>query len=107
MENQPTEVGTYELLAVSTQPAVISAEQNFALVFSGYNLPQKFEGAYTIADSVNSTVVRPPPTSVPEDVGFRKRAEGEYVIDEFLVTGESVIIRWSEADQNFIIVDYN
>jgi hypothetical protein len=58
-------------------------------------------------DSVNFTVASPPPTSVPEDVGFRKGAEGEYVIDAFLGTGESVIIRWSEADQNFIIVDYN
>lgn len=58
-------------------------------------------------DSVNFTVASPPPTSVPEDVGFRKGAEGEYVIDEFLGTQENVIIRWSEADQNFIIVDYN
>lgn|GEM_PF-2612592 len=58
-------------------------------------------------DAVNFTVVLPPPTSIPEDVGFRKGAEGEYIIDEFLGTQQSVNIRWSEADQNFIIVEYN
>ncbi len=58
-------------------------------------------------ETVSFTVATPPPTSVPEDVGFRKGASGEYTIDEFLGTQESVIIRWSEADQNFIIVEYN
>lgn len=58
-------------------------------------------------DSVSFNVAEPPPTSVPEDVGYRKGAEGEYIIDEFLDTEESVLIRWSEADQNFIIVEYN
>jgi hypothetical protein len=58
-------------------------------------------------DSLRFTVASPPPTSVPEDVGYRKGAAGEYIIDGFLGTQESVNIRWSEADQNFIIVDYN
>lgn len=58
------------------------------------------------ADSVSFIIVEPPPTSVPEDVGFRKGAEGEYVIDSFLGTHESVTIRWSAADQNFIITEY-
>jgi hypothetical protein len=58
-------------------------------------------------ESVSFTVVTPPPTPVPEDVGYRKGAAGDYIIDEFLGTQESVLIRWSEADQNFIIVEYN
>lgn len=58
-------------------------------------------------ESVNFAVASPPPTSIPEDVSYRKGAEGEYIIDEFLGTQESVLIRWSEADQNFIIVEYN
>jgi len=58
-------------------------------------------------ERVSFTVASPPPTSVPEDVGYRKGAAGEYIIDGFLGTQESVTIRWSEADQNFIIVDYN
>lgn len=53
------------------------------------------------------SIVTPPPTDVPSDLGFRKGASGQYIIDDFLGTGERVIIRWSEADQNFIIVDYN
>lgn len=58
-------------------------------------------------ETVNFTVAMPPLTSVPEDVGYRKGAAGDYIIDEFLGTQESVLIRWSEADQNFIIVEYN
>lgn len=58
-------------------------------------------------DTVAFSVAEPPPTSVPEDVGYRKGAEGQYIIDEFLGTEESVLIRWSEADQNFVIVEYN
>jgi len=58
-------------------------------------------------DTVNFTIAAPPPTTVPEDLGFRKGAEGEYIVDEFLGADESVVIRWSEADQNFIIVEYN
>lgn len=58
-------------------------------------------------DSVRFTIAEPPRTSVPEDIGFRKGAEGEYVIDGFLGTQESVTIQWSEADQNFIIIEYN
>lgn len=58
-------------------------------------------------DSVTFSVAEPPPTDIPEDVGFRKGAEGEYVVETFLGTEETVTIRWSEADQNFIIVDYD
>lgn len=58
-------------------------------------------------DEVEITVVTPPPTEVPQDYGFRKGAQGEYIIDAFLGTEESVKVRWSEADQNFIIVEYN
>lgn len=57
--------------------------------------------------SVTVNVAKPPPTDIPEDAGFRKGAEGEYVIENFLGTDETVTIRWSEADQNFIIVDYD
>lgn len=58
-------------------------------------------------DSVVFTAVMPPPTSVSEDIGFRKGAEGEYILEEFLGTQESVTIQWSESDQNFIIVEYD
>lgn len=59
-----------------------------------------------VMDSVNFFVAQPPATDVPEDSGFRKGAEGEYVVENFLGTEEVVTIRWSEAAQNFVIVDY-
>jgi hypothetical protein len=38
---------------------------------------------------------------------IRNAAAGDYIIDIFLGTQESVHILWSEADQNFVIVEYN
>ena len=58
-------------------------------------------------ESFEFFIAEPPPTENPEDLGFRKGASGEYVIENFLGTDETVTIRWSEANQNFIIVDYN
>lgn len=57
-------------------------------------------------ESLDFTVASPPPTDIPEDYGFRKGASGEYIVEGFLGTDETVVIRWSEADQNFVIVDY-
>jgi hypothetical protein len=58
-------------------------------------------------DSVDFFVAQPPPGERPEDAGFRKGAEGEYVLEQLLDTDVTVIIRWSEADQKFILVEYD
>lgn len=36
---------------------------------------------------------------------FIRGLTGEYVLDDFPTPNESVTVRWSEADQNFIIID--
>lgn len=42
----------------------------------------------------------------PEE-GFQKGLKAEYILEDFPGTGENVKVKWSEADQNFIIVDFD
>lgn len=59
-------------------------------------------------ESFEFFVAAPEPSEeFPELSGFRVGASGEYVIENFLGTEETVTIRWSEPDQNFIIVSYD
>ncbi len=59
-------------------------------------------------ESFEFFVAAPEPSEeFPELSGFRVGASGEYVIENFLGTDETVTIRWSEPDQNFIIVSYD
>lgn len=39
--------------------------------------------------------------------GFQKGLEGEYELSDFPTPGESVRVKWSQADQNFIIVEFD
>lgn len=46
-------------------------------------------------------------TVVVPDGGFFKGLEGQYQLNDFPDEGSSVNVEWSEADQNFIIVDFD
>ncbi len=39
------------------------------------------------------------------DVSFAKELSKTQIIQDFPAPGKSVTVKWSEADQNFIIVD--
>lgn len=45
-------------------------------------------------------------TVVAPQEGFLKGIEGGYELDDFPAPGQSVMVEWSEADQNFVIVDF-
>lgn len=92
-----------------TDTEVVCGENN---VGTGYGAVtywgQYSEGEHSFTLYIDGEAVHTNTFSVAAPkAGFQTGLMDERVIEDFPEMGQSVVIRWSEADQNFIIVEFN
>lgn len=83
-------------------------DNGFGVLFNWNNLGP---GTYTVAATVHgpegwAELGRAAVTITTLGWGFREHLTGRYVLEGFPIEGESVVVEWEEALQNFVITEY-
>ena len=102
-EPQPAAYGTERL---DTLEMCGDTDNGFGLLFN-WNLLGEGEHevvAFVDGEELGRTTVRV--TTVGEGVGeeFLRGAEGECVVEDFPMPGETVTLEWQQSSQNFVII---
>ena len=97
-------VAAYGTSREDTRASCGDADNGYAVIMTWSQLGL---GQHTARIIVDDVVVSEVDFEVAgfED-GFRKGLEGEYELNDFPVWGESVVVRWDESAQNFVIVEH-
>lgn len=88
-----------------TQGVCGDSENGYGIVLAWGNLGNGTHVARTLIDGVEVSEVEFEVNGLNEP--FLTGVSGEYVLEDFPAEGESVMVRWSQPDQNFIIVDHS
>lgn len=81
------------------------ATNGYGMVFAWGNLGNGAHIARTFIDGVEVSQVGFTVSGLDEP--FINGLSAEYVLENFPLFGESVVVRWSQPDQNFIIVEHS
>lgn len=102
-DNLPPIEMAYGTTRLDTLPVCGDANNGYGAVFAWGSLGEGPHQMQTLIDGGVVSTVEFEVSGLGEP--FIKGLAGEYELDQFPEAGESVLVRWSEADQNFIVVE--
>lgn len=102
-DNLPPIEMAYGTTRLDTLPVCGDANNGYGVVFAWGSLGEGSHRMQTLIDGGVVSTVEFEVSGLGEP--FVKGLAGEYELDQFPQAGESVLVRWSEADQNFIVVE--
>jgi len=97
-------VAAYGSSRPDTQGVCGDDTNGYGVAFAWGNLGNGTHVAKTVIDGINVSEVEFTVSGLDEP--FMTGLSAEYVLQDFPTPGESVVVRWSQPDQNFIIVDH-
>lgn len=102
--NEPRIDVAYGSSRADTFPVCGDSNNGYGMVYAWGLLGQGEHSMSTFIDGLEVSRVEFEVNGLPNP--FTRGLAGEYEIEDFPEAGQSVFIRWSEPDQNFVIVDH-